>query len=162
MTANFVRTACTLPTGSGGRTARTGRTLSLFCVSWALLGLAGCDQLFSSPKPSDPAMSPEAIATRDAPAQLKFQGQLAGVPTFLLVHDCEVYRVDQSENGGVQWTSVLAPDFYPMWTACQRESMSFKGGELTVTLGRMALGAGGCCATGGTYRSKDGRVWKKV
>ena len=107
-------------------------------------------------------MSPEAIATRDAPAELKFQGQLAGEPTFLLVHDCEVYRVDQSADGGVQWTSVLAPDFYPMWTSCQRESMSFKGGELTVTLGRMALGAGGCCATGGTYRSKDGRVWKKV
>ena len=150
------------PTGRSNSTCCIARTLSLFCVSWALLGLAGCDQLFSSSKLPDPAMSPEAIATRDAPAELKFQGQLAGEPTFLLVHDCEVYRVDQSADGGVQWTSVLAPDVYPMWTSCQRESMSFKGGELTVTLGRMALGAGGCCATGGTYRSKDGRVWKKV
>ena len=168
MTANFARTACTLPTGLSartvrtGRTGRTGRTLGLFCVSWALLGLAGCDQLFSSSKPPDPAMSPEAIATREAPAELKFQGQLAGEPTFLLVHECEVYRVNQTDGGGVQWTSVLAPDFYPMWTSCQRQSMSIKGDELTVTLGRMALGAGGCCATGGTYRSKDGRVWKKV
>ena len=57
---------------------------------------------------------------------------------------------------------VLAPDFYPMWTACQRQSMSFEKGALTVTLGRMAFGAGGCCATGGTYRSTDGRNWKKI
>ncbi len=138
---------------------RTVRTVGLFWVTWMLVGLAGCDQPSVA---TDAALSPEAAATRDAPAELKFQGQLAGEPTFLLVHDCEVYRVDQSENGGVQWTSVLAPDFYPFWTVCQRESMSHKDGELTVTLGRMALGAGGCCATGGTYRSRDGRVWKKV
>ena len=138
---------------------RTVRTVGLFWVTWMLVGLAGCDQPSVA---TDAALSPEAAATRDAPAELKFQGQLAGEPTFLLVHDCEVYRVDQSENGGVQWTSVLAPDFYPFWTVCQRESMSYKDGELTVTLGRMALGAGGCCATGGTYRSRNGRVWKKV
>jgi hypothetical protein len=29
-------------------------------------------------------------------------------------------------------------------------------------LGRIAFGAGGCCATGGTYRSKDGVLWKKL
>lgn len=158
MAAPLVRSAGTAPTGLRGRAARTLGLLS--CASGVLLGLAGCDLLFSSPP--DPAMSPEAIATRDAPAELKFQGQLAGQPTFLLVHDCEVYLVDPTANGGVRWTRVLAPDFYPMWTTCQRQSMSFKGGELTVTLGRMAFGAGGCCATGGTYRSKDGRVWKKV
>ena len=33
----------------------------------------------------------------------------------------------------------------------------------TVRLRRAhACGAGGCCATGGTYRSVDRRVWKKV
>ncbi|MNY77231.1 hypothetical protein D3C86_2170610 [compost metagenome] len=57
---------------------------------------------------------------------------------------------------------MLAPDFYPMWTACQRQGMAFDAGVLTVTLGRMAFGAGGCCATGGTYRSTDGRNWKKT
>lgn len=135
--------------------AMTSTIVHALSLLLALGSLTSCD------KPPSPATSKEAIATRETPAELQFQGQLAGEPAFLLVHDCEVYRVDQSENGGVQWTSVLAPDFYPMWTACQRESMSFEGGVLTVTLGRMALGAGGCCATGGTYRSRDGRVWKK-
>lgn len=138
---------------------RAARAVGLFWVPWALVCLTGCDQPRVA---TDAALSPKAVATRDTPAELKFQGQLAGAATFLLVHDCEVYRVDQSKNGAVEWTSVLAPDFYPFWTACQRESISFQDGELTVTLGRMALGAGGCCATGGTYRSRDGRVWKKV
>lgn len=112
--------------------------------------------------PIDEAITPKTIATRDAPEELKFQGEVAGDPTFLRVHDCEVVRVDPTDNGGVQWTGGLAPDFYSMWTSCQRQSMSFQGGELTVTLGRMALDAGGCCATGGTCRCKDGRVWKKL
>ena len=140
-------------------TAQFFRTWGLV---WALMGLTGCDHQSGSAALSDPSMSKEAIATRDAPAELVFQGQLAGEPTFLLVHGCEVYRVDRSEKGGVQWTSVLAPEFYPFWTVCQRESMSFQDGVLTVTLGRMAVGAGGCCATGGTYRSLDGRIWEKV
>ena len=137
----------------------TVRTVGLLWVPWAWVGLAGCDPPSA---PTDAALNPQAIATRNAPAELKFQGRLDGEPVFLLVHDCEVYRVDQNENGAVQWTSVLAPDFYPFWTVCQRESMSYKSGELTVTLGRMALGAGGCCATGGTYRSRNGHVWKKM
>ena len=143
----------------GAMIAKFSRTVVLL---FALSSLTGCDfQLFTS-KPADTLMSKEDIATRDAPAELVFEGQLAGQPVFLLVHDCEVYRVERREDGGVAWTSVLAPELYPFWTVCQRESMSFDAGELTVTLGRQALGAGGCCATGGTYRSFDGRVWKKV
>jgi hypothetical protein len=133
-------------------------------VAVALLAfaLAGCEPLWSTENSRDPLMSKEAIATREAPAELVFQGQLGGERTFLLVHDCEVFRVGSKKGGGVEWESVLAPDFYPFWTACQRESMSFEAGVLTVTLGRMAFGAGGCCATGGTYRTRDGRTWKKV
>ena len=135
---------------------------------WALFSLlatgalSGCDIYPFSTEPSDPLLSKEAVATREAPKELVFQGQLAGEATFLLVHDCEVFRVGSKKGGGVEWESVLAPDFYPFWTACQRESMSFEAGVLTVTLGRMAFGAGGCCATGGTYRSVDGRNWKKL
>lgn len=139
--------------------AKISRALILLL---ALTSLAGGDlQLFSS-GPPDPLMSKQAIATREAPAELVFQGELGGKPTFLLVSDCEVYRVERSEMGGAQWTSVLAPEFYPFWTTCQRQSMSFHAGALTVRLGRMAIGAGGCCATGGTYRSVDGRQWEKV
>lgn len=125
-------------------------------MALALASLAGCE------RPADPRMSKEAIATREAPAERVFQGELGGEPVFLLVHDCEVYRVERGARGAVHWESVLAPDFYPFWTACQRQSLSFDAGALTVTLGRMALGAGGCCATGGTYRSVDGRTWKKL
>lgn len=122
----------------------------------ALASLAGCE------RPLDPMMSKEAIATREAPPEHVFQGELGGEPIFLLVHDCEVYRVESRALGEIRWESVLAPDFYPFWTACQRQSMAFEDGALTVTLGRMAFGAGGCCATGGTYRSADGRTWKKL
>ena len=146
-------------TTNWARSVRSLRSVGLLSM---LLGLAACDKPPVSANPADSGMSPEAIATRDTPAERVFKGALGGEPTFLLIHNCEVYRVDQSANGGVQWTSVLAPDFYPFWTVCQRESMSFEAGELTVTLGRMAVGAGGCCATGGTYRSKDGRVWTKI
>ncbi len=140
----------------------TAKIFSSLGLLLALGSLAACDHPSMSAELSDPSMSKEAIATRDAPAELVFQGQLAGEPVFLLVHDCEVYKVDKSAKGGVQWTSVLAPEFYPFWTVCQRESLSFQAGVLTVTLGRMAVGAGGCCATGGTYRSMDGRTWNKV
>jgi hypothetical protein len=100
----------------------------------ALSSLAGGDlQLFCS-APSDPLMSKQAVATREAPAEFVYQGELTGEPTCLLVSDCEVYGVERSEMGGA----------------------------LTVSLGRMAIGAGGCCASGGTHRTVDGRKWKKV
>jgi hypothetical protein len=132
------------------------------CTLLATIGLSGCDLGLFSSKSSDPLLSDEAIATREAPPELVYQGTLAGQPTFLLVHDCEVHRVERREGGGVQWTSVLKPDFYPFWTVCQRQSLSVVDGTLTVVLGRQAIGAGGCCATGGTYRSVDGRLWKKL
>lgn len=130
------------------------------CSLLAIGSLSGCDLLFES-KPSDPLLSKEAIATRAAPQELIFEGRLGGESMFLLVHDCEVYRVERREGGGVEWTSVLAPEFYPFWTVCQRQSLAIQPKLLTVTLGRQAVGAGGCCATGGTYTSVDGRNWKK-
>lgn len=133
-----------------------------FITLLALLGLSGCDLIGGGDESADSRLSKEAIATRDAAPEDVFKGVLAGEPVFLLLHDCEVYRVETGDKGEVRWQSVLAPDFYPMWTACQRQSMSFEKGALTVTLGRMAFGAGGCCATGGTYRSTDGRNWKKI
>lgn len=127
-----------------------------------LLALAGCDLLVAAmAPPPDPAMSPEAVATREAPPEKVFEGELAGERQFLLLHDCEVHRVERLKKGGVRWERVLATEFYP-FAFCQREGMFFQDGALTVTLGRMAFGAGGCCATGGTWRSVDGRTWKKI
>jgi len=87
---------------------------------------------------------------------------LAGQPVFLLVHDCEVFLVESLEKDEVRWEKVLAPEPYPFFTSCQRQSIRHEAGVLSVTLGRMAFGAGGCCATGGDYRSTDGRNWKKT
>lgn len=109
-----------------------------------------------------PPLSPVAIAIRDAPAELVFKGKLSGESTFLLVHDCEVFRVQQEAGAEVTWTSVLVPEFYPFFTACVRQSLTFDGVAVTAKLGRQAFGAGGCCATGGTYRSVDGLNWKEL
>lgn len=123
--------------------------------------LSACDFRPLSSKPSAP-LSEKAVATREAPAERVFQGQLSGVSMHLLVHDCEVFHVEARVGGEVQWTSVLKPEPYPFWTSCERQSLSFDGNAVTARLGRQALGAGGCCATGGTYRTVDGRTWKKL
>ena len=126
-------------------------------VLLALTALAGCD----SDAPPAP-LSKQAQATRDAAPEQVFKGVLAGQPVFLLVHDCEVFLVEPLEKGEVHWEKVLTPEPYPFFTSCQRQSIRYEAGVLQVTLGRMAFGAGGCCATGGDYRSTDGRSWKKT
>ena len=143
------------------RGMRLQPSLTFLCL-FVLTGLSGCDLAGDSGQPAKPPLSEQAKATRDALPEHIFRGDLAGQPTVLLVHDCEVYRVEPRGQGDVHWESVLAPDPYPFWTSCDRQSIDFKAGELTVVLGRMAFGAGGCCATGGTYRSRDGRKWTKL
>ena len=128
----------------------------ILLVLLALTALAGCD----SDVPPAP-LSKQAQATLDAAPEQVFKGVLAGQPVFLLVHDCEVFLVEPLEKGEVRWEKVLAPEPYPLFTSCQRQSIRYEAGVLRVTLGRMAFGAGGCCATGGDYRSTDGRSWKK-
>ena len=140
------------------------RVVSLLLAVGSLLSLSACDLVLWvwGEKEPIPSMTPEAIATREAPPELVFRGQLAGQPVDMLVHDCEVFHVERLAKGGVKWTSVLEPDFYPLWTSCIRQSLEVKQGAVTVTLGRQAFGAGGCCATGGVYRSVDGINWKKI
>lgn len=112
--------------------------------------LAGCG-------PSGPdADAVLAQALRQAPPEHVFRGRLGGQPVHLVAHDCAVYRADADGRG---WTRVLAPDPYPFFTSCERQWLDADGEAVLATLGRRALGAGGCCATGGTYRSVDGRHW---
>lgn len=145
------------PAGGGWHTGTMMAKPLISLVLLALAGLAGCD----SGDPPAP-LSKQAQATRDAAPEHVFKGMLAGQPVFLLVHDCEVFLVEPLEKGEVHWEKVLAPEPYPFFTSCQRQSIRYEAGVLQVTLGRMAFGAGGCCATGGDYRSTDGRHWKKV
>ena len=132
------------------------------CSLFAIVGLTGCDLKLFTPEPWDPLMSEKAIATRQAPPERVFHGTLAGESVFLILDDCEVFRVERSAAGRIEWTSLVKPEFYPFFTGCVRQSMTYKAGVLEVVLGRQAFGAGGCCASGGTYRSVDGRTWKKL
>ncbi|MFD1837147.1 hypothetical protein [Paracidovorax cattleyae] len=118
--------------------------------------LAGCGR-----PPPEPAGEVEAALREAGPGEV-FQGLLAGQPVHLVVHDCEVFRVQDAADGGRAWERVLAPEPYPFFTRCERQSLAADAGGVTATLGRMALGAGGCCASGGTYRSADGRNWTKT
>ena len=89
--------------------------------------------------------------------------EVDGCKVFLRTAASQAASAAPSEAAPV-WEQVLEPDFHPFFTACQRESLQVSKGVatvVTVTLGRMAMGAGGCCATGGTYPSRDGRIWKK-
>ena len=104
-----------------------------------------------------------------ATPELRFHGALGNEVVDIVVDGCKVFlRTAASQAASAAsgketpaCEPVLEPDFYPFFTACQRESLQVSKGLVTVTLGRMAMGAGGCCATGGTYPSRDGRVWKK-
>jgi len=126
----------------------------------AVVGLAGCD--FLTPEAADPLLRKRAIAIRESPPELIFDGELAGQRIFLIAHDCEVFSVTRAPTQeAAEWTSLVKPEFYPFFTVCERQSLTFDGRVLTAVLGRQAIGAGGCCASGGTYRSVDGRVWKK-
>ncbi len=75
----------------------------------------------------------------------------------LALDDCEVFRV--LPDGRRE--RVLTTDFYPMLSVCQRQEVSADAEYVLVQLGRQALGAGGCCATGGTWRSRDGQHWQR-
>jgi hypothetical protein len=90
-----------------------------------------------------------------------YRGVIDGRRIELMVHDCVVYDLaDRPNRKGVR-PAILKPDFYPWPTVCERQSIHGDSTWITVTLGRTAVGAGGCCATGGTYRTKDGRAWQR-
>lgn len=125
------------------------------------LGLAGGGSV-PVPRPAEP--DPMA----EIPPERVFKGLLGGKPVHLAVHDCKVYRAipkesrESKEPGKDDWQMVLEPELYPFFTYCERQSLQADNGVVTVILGRIAFGAGGCCATGGTYRSRDGELWKKL
>ena len=102
------------------------------------------------------------LGIRNAPAERTFKGVLAGKPAHLVMHDCVVYSVSTPSRRKLEWVKVLEPDPNPFLTFCERQSLSVEKGTVTVTVGRVAFGAGGCCVSGGTYRSADGREWQKV
>lgn len=107
------------------------------------------------------AQSADSIVAIADSAKLVHRGAVSGRAVALMVHDCKVYDLADAPRKGGRRPAVLEPDFYPWPTVCSRESIAADSAWVTVNLGRTGVGAGGCCATGGTYRSRDGRVWER-
>ena len=90
-----------------------------------------------------------------------YRGTLGGRPLALMVHECKVYNLEDAPRKGGKRPSILEPDFYPWPTVCTRQRLEADTAWVTVVLGRTGFGAGGCCATGGAYRTRDGREWER-
>ena len=145
-----------------------GRVIPLLVL---LMGLGACTE--PDDQPVTEPLSALELALAAAAPELRFHGALGDEVVDIVVDGCKVFlRTAASQAASAApsaapsaaasaWEQVLEPDFYPFFTACQRESLQVSQGVVTFTLGRMAMGAGGCCATGGTYQSRDGRIWKK-
>jgi len=101
------------------------------------------------------AKTPPAPAAADTATH--FHAVIGGTPIHLALEDCEVFFV--APDGGRE--KVLATDFYPMPSVCKIQKAAADAEYITVELGRQAFGAGGCCATEGTWRSRDGKAWER-
>lgn len=99
------------------------------------------------------AESPPSALAEAADRATHFHTLIGGTPIHLALEDCEVFFV--APDGSRE--QVLDTDFYPVFSVCQRQDVTADADFIRVELGRQALGAGGCCATGGTWRSRDGK-----
>ena len=90
-----------------------------------------------------------------------FRGTVGGRPVALMVSDCKVFDLNDAYRQDGRRPSVLTTEFYPWPTFCMRQSIEADTAWVKVELGRTGFGAGGCCATGGVFRSRDGRTWEK-
>lgn len=134
------------------------RSISLPACVLLLCTVAACRP---APAPAPP-LSDAAIAVRDALPEDRFRGELDGAPVELLARDCKVFGVARGPGQDVTLTEVLAPEPYPFFTGCERQSLREEDGAVIAVLGRRAFGAGGCCATGGTWRTRNGQSWEKI
>lgn len=124
-----------------------------------LLPMAACSDQAGPPK-----QTLEQKLLSDLSPKNEFKGELNGQFVHLIVHKCKVYlnQADpESTSGARRWTVVLEPEFYPSLMSCQRQRLSRQGDTVEAEIGEVAMGAGGCCTTGGRFRSADGREWKK-
>ena len=127
------------------------RARTVLCSLLAALTVGGCDE--------PPGETETAI--RSAPPEHTFKGLLAGKPVHLVLHDCRLYSVHAEGRRKIGWAKLVEPDPYPFFTYCDRQKLWEEKGTVRVTLGRIAFGAGGCCASGGTWASSDGREWTR-
>ncbi len=107
------------------------------------------------------ARAADSIVALAAERGLVFRGVVSGQQVAIMIRDCKVYNLADKPRVDGARPVILRPDFYPWPTVCGRESIEGDSAHVIVTIGRQGIGAGGCCSTGGTYRSRDGRVWER-
>jgi hypothetical protein len=84
----------------------------------------------------------------------------AGAPQIFGIDDCTLYKATTDHQDITGWRITLRSDWggsYMKWmTVCTRESLHYDGKYVQVFFCAQAIGAGGGCADGGSYRSRDG------
>lgn len=125
--------------------------------AWSIACLVGC-----GPNEQERAAhsADSIVALADSGGRV-LRATVGGRDLGLMVHDCVVYDLADAPGRDGRRPAVLKPDVYLWPTVCARQSIDADSAWATVTLGRTAFGAGGCCATGGTYRTRDGRAWER-
>lgn len=121
------------------------RSLRTSLLALSSLLLVACQD---EPPPRQAAVETDAVP---------FKITLNGQAIHLVLTGCEAFLV----NAGGKRERMLTTDFYPMFSMCSRQTAEVAEGYVRVELGRTAFGAGGCCATGGVWRSRDGRAWER-
>ena len=119
----------------------------------ALVVLAGCSR------------QPYALSKDDQErfADRTVRVQVAGsdAPMILGVHDCIVYKAITDNGEITRWKMVLRSDWGSQYAnislKCTRQSIRWDGTYVNVDLCAQGISeAGGGCAAGGNYRSRDG------
>ena len=107
------------------------------------------------------ALAADSIVALAEAEGLVLRDTVGGRPLALMVRDCVVHDLADPPRADGRRPVVLRPERYPWPTVCERQSIAVEDDWVFVTLGRTAFGAGGCCAAGGSYRTRDGRRWER-
>lgn len=76
--------------------------------------------------------------------------------------ECNVYRAKFTQSVVTEWIPEKTLNvFYPMWSACSRESLKHDGQYVRLSFCKTPIGAGGGCGGGGgDFRSINGKDWQ--
>ncbi|WP_156481057.1 hypothetical protein [Variovorax sp. PAMC 28711] len=85
-----------------------------------------------------------------------------GEPILIGLKDCKVYRAEPEQGVVTEWVHVQeVAEFYPLPSACNRESVEYDGEYVRIEFCKTPMGAGGGCAGGiSPHRSRNGKDWE--
>ena len=85
-------------------------------------------------------------------------------PILIGLQDCKVYRAEPEQGVVTEWVHIPeVAEFYPLPSACSRESVEYDGEYVTLKFCKTPMGAGGGCAGGiAPHRSRNGKDWEAL